>query len=48
MRSCGVAIILFLTVSAPLLHGTSWKGTVHDETGHAVREATITLQAVNG
>jgi len=48
MRTRSVAIILFLILFAPAVYATSWKGTVRDKTGHAVGDATITLQAMNG
>ena len=47
-RSYCVAIIFFLVLLSSTVYATSWKGTVHDKAGHAVGEATVTLQSSTG
>ena len=42
------AVLLLLVLPARTLSGNSWKGIVHDKPGHAVADATVSLQATSG
>jgi len=42
------AVFLLLVLPARAPSANSWKGIVHDKPGHAVAEATVSLQATSG
>ncbi len=41
-------VLLLLVLPVRALSANSWKGIVHDKPGHAVSEATVSLQATSG
>jgi len=47
-RKLCFAVLFLLVLPARTLSATSWKGIVHDKPGHAVSEATVSLQATSG
>ena len=47
-RKYRAAVFLILFLSAITLSASPWKGIVRDKAGHAVGEATISLQAASG
>jgi len=47
-RKLCFAVLLLLVLPARTLSANSWKGIVHDKPGHAVGEATVSLQATSG
>ena len=47
-RKLCFAVLLLLVLPARALSANSWKGIVHDKPGHAVGEATVSLQATSG
>src|SRR5208283_5120499 len=46
-RKLCFAVLFLLVLPARTLSATSWKGIVHDKPGHAVSEATVSLQATS-
>jgi hypothetical protein len=46
-RKLCIAVLLLLVLPARTLSANSWKGIVHDKPGHAVSEATVSLQATS-
>src|SRR5664279_2600552 len=47
-RKSSAAIFLLLLLSASSLYAVPWTGMVRDKAGHAVGDATISLQAASG
>jgi Carboxypeptidase regulatory-like domain len=47
-RKLFFAVFLLLVLPARAPSANSWKGIVHDKPGHAVAEATVSLQAFSG
>src|SRR5208337_4474691 len=47
-RKLCFVVLLLLVLPARTLSANSWKGIVHDKPGHAVAEATVSLQATSG
>jgi hypothetical protein len=48
VRKSSFALFLLLLLSGPALAANSWKGILRDASGHAVSDATVSLQANSG
>lgn len=48
VRRSSFALFLLLLLSGPALAANSWKGILRDASGHAVSDATVSLQANSG
>jgi len=48
VRKSSFALFLLLLLSGPALPANSWKGILRDASGHAVSDATVSLQANSG
>ena len=48
VRKCCFAILLLVLFSVPVLAANSWKGILRDSSGHAVADATVSMQPASG